>query len=134
MDRKFLTAVVAAFVVEFILLFLAHGILLAPDYAAFPAVYRGPTFQPGLFAILLLAMLFTATAMVAIYRFGMQDRPFLGQGFRFGLMAAGMSVIPAYLAGYAVTNISFNLAFKQIIVETIIMAVMGMVIAWVYSR
>jgi hypothetical protein len=104
MDR-FALATLAAFVVSVVLAFVFHGVILAPDYTLLPGVYRGPQFRPGLFALLLLGQLIMAGAMVAIYRYGREARPWLAQGARFGLLVALASVVPCYLIGYAVTNI-----------------------------
>jgi hypothetical protein len=134
MDRKFVLAALCAFVVSFVLSFFFHGVLLFRDYDALRAVYRGPELKPALFALLILAQLIMATAMTAVYRFGMQDRPFLGQGVRFGLLVACASVIPCYLIGYVVTNIPGALAIKQIVLETIKVVAMGIVIAWFYRK
>jgi hypothetical protein len=130
MDRTFALAAAAAFAVSFVLSFLFHGVVLAPQYSELLAVYRGPRLQPGFFALLLLAQLIRAAAMVAIYRQGREARPYLGQGLRFGLLAAGVSVIPAYLIGYVVTNIPLILGLEQIVLETVIVVAMGIVIAW----
>ena len=42
----------------------------------------------------------------------------------------GVSVIPAYLIGYAVTNIPAVLGVEQIVLESIIVVAMGIVVAW----
>jgi len=134
MDNKFWLGVAAAFVTSFVLSFVFHGLILAGDYNALLNVYRGPQLRPGLFALLLVAQLIMAAAMVAIYRYGREERPFLGQGIRFGLLAAGLSVIPCYLIGYVVTNIPAFLAIKQIVLETIKVVAMGVTVAWAHSR
>ena len=134
MDRKFVLAALAAFATSFVLSFLSHGVLLYQDYLALPAVYRGPQLRPGLFALLIVAQLIMAFAMAALYRYGMEERPFLGQGARFGLLVACASVIPLYLIGFVVTNIPASLAIKQIVLETVIVVAMGVVIAWFYRR
>ena len=132
MDTKFVLATASAFAASFVLSFFFHGVMLAADYTALPAVYRGPQFRPGLFSLIILAQLMMAAAMVAIYRYGREQRPFLGQGIRFGLLAAALSVIPCYMVGYAVTNIPGALAVKQIVSETIIVVAMAVVVAWFY--
>jgi len=132
MDRKFVLAALCAFAVSFVLSFFFHGVLLFREYDALKAVYRGPELKPALFALLILAQLIMAAAMTAIYRFGKQDRPFLGQGVRFGLLVACASVIPCYLIGYVVANIPAVLAIKQIVLETVTVTTMGVVIAWFY--
>jgi hypothetical protein len=130
LDRQFVLATAAAFVTSFVLSFLFHGVVLGPQYNELLAVYRGPQLPAGLFGLLLLAQLIRAAAMVAIYRKGREDKAFLGQGVRFGLLAAAIGVIPAYLIGYAVTNIPAILAIEQIVLETVIVVAMGIVIAW----
>jgi hypothetical protein len=133
MDTKFFLAALAAFAVAFILGFVFHGLVLAPDYMAHAAVYRGP--DVGMrFPLLIAAQLCMAAAMTGLYRFGREDKPWLGQGARFGLLVACASVIPLYLIGYVVTNVSGALAVKQIILEAITVTVMGVVIAWFYRR
>jgi len=131
--KDFWLATGAAFAVSFALSFVFHGIVLAEDYNQLLAVYRGPQFRPGMFALLLLAQLIMAAAIAAIYRYGREERPFLGQGVRFGLLAAGLSVIPWYLIGYVVTNIPAFLAIKQIVLEAIKVVAMGVTVAWAYS-
>jgi hypothetical protein len=51
---------------------------------------------------------------------------------RFGLLAAALGVIPAYLIGYVVTNIPAGLAIKQIVLETIKVVAMGVTVAWMH--
>jgi len=132
MDRGFWLATLAAFVTSVVLAFLFHGVILAPDYTLLPGVYRGPQFRPGLFSLLLLGQLIMAGAMVAIYRYGREARPWLAQGARFGLLVALASVVPCYLIGYAVTNIPVDLALKQIVLEAVRTVAMGVVVAWMH--
>jgi hypothetical protein len=132
MDRKFLVATAIASAVSFVLSFIFHGMVLAGDYGNLLGVYRGPQFRPGMFALLLLAQVIMAAAMAAIYRYGREARSFVGQGLRFGLLAAGVSVIPHYMIGYVVTNIPGVLAVEQILLETLKVVAMSLSIAWVY--
>lgn len=134
MDRRFALATAAAFATSFVLSFVFHGLLLGNTYNTLLGVYRGPQFRPTTFAVLLLAQALMAAAMAAVYLYGHQQRPFLGQGARFGLMAAGVSVIPHYMINYAVTNIPAVLAVEQIVLETVKVIAMGIVVAWVYRQ
>jgi hypothetical protein len=132
LDRTFAAAVGAVFVTALVLSFVLHGLVLGPQYNGLLAVYRGPHLPAGMMLLMLLAQLIRAAAIVAIYRHGREAKPFLGQGIRFGLLAASLSVIPLYLIGYVVTNIPASLAITQILFETVIMVVMGAVVAWFY--
>jgi hypothetical protein len=133
-DQRFWWATLAAFATSFVLSFIGHGFLLAPDYAGLQNVYRPPVFQPLNFSLLLLAQLIAAAAMTALYRFGIESKPYFGQGVRFGLLAAGISAVPYTLIGYAVTNITGALAVKQLILEVIVVTAMGIVIAWFHRK
>ena len=134
MDNRFVWATLAAFVVAFALCAVFHGWILFPNYIALPAVYRAPEFDAFRFILLILAWLVMAASMVALYRFGVEDKPYLGQGLRFGLLAAGVSAVPYNLFWYVGTNISGMLAIKQLILEAIIVVAMGVVIAWFYRK
>lgn len=125
-------ATAAAFATSFVLSFVFHGLLLGATYNTLLDVYRGPQFRPATFAVLVLAQALMAAAMAAVYRQGREPRPYLGQGARFGLLAAGVSVIPHYMINYAVTNIPAVLAVEQIVLETVKVVAMGVVVAWVY--
>jgi hypothetical protein len=134
LDGKFWMATLAAFVTSFVLNFIVHGVILASDYAALQGVYRPHSFEAWRFILLLLAQLITAGAMAWLYRFGIEPRPYLGQGLRFGLLAAGVSVIPLTLINYAVTRITAALTIKQLILETLVMVAMAVVIAWMHRN
>ena len=134
MDKKFWTTTLAAFVTSVALSFFVHGVILGSDYAALQGVYRPHGFEAWRFLLLLFAQLIMAGGMAALYRFGVENRPYLGQGVRFGLLAAAVSVIPLTLISYAVTRITFSLTVKQVILETLIVVAMGVVIAWFHRN
>src|SRR4051812_16257635 len=102
MDRKFLISVAVIFVVSMLLGFVVHGLLLAPDYAQLPALFRTEKDQGGYFPYMLLAHVFLAAGFVWIYLQGKDDKPFLHQGVRYGLAVAALSTVPMYLIYYAV--------------------------------
>jgi len=134
MDTRFWGATLAAFVTGFVLCIIFHGFILYQDYAGLQAVYRPPVFDALFFVLLVLAWLVMSAAMAALYRFGVEDKPYLGQGVRFGLLAAGVGAVPYGLFAYSFTNITGALAIKQLILEAIIVTAMGVVIAWFYRK
>jgi hypothetical protein len=125
-------ATAAAFAISFVLSFVFHGLVLGDTYNTLLGVYRGPQFRPTTFAVLVLAQALMAAAMAAVYAYGREQRPYLAQGVRFGLLAAGVSVIPHYMINYAVTNIPAVLAVEQIVLETVKVVAMGIAVAWIY--
>jgi hypothetical protein len=132
MDSRFWQTVTAGFVAGVAMSFIVHGVILEPHYAQLQAVYRGPQIEPARFALLMLAQLVFTLALVGFYRFGIESKPWLGQGLRFGLLAAGLAVVPAFLIDYVVTNITGVLAVWQIVLETIRVTLLGILVAWFY--
>jgi len=132
MDRKFLTAVAATFVVTVALAFFIHGVLLFSHYAELPAVFRGARLPLNMLGLMLAAQLIFSLAFVGLYRFGIEDKPWPGQGMRFGLLAAALTVVPNFLIDYVVTNITGVLAIWQIVLESIRVVLIGLMVAWIY--
>ena len=132
MDRKFLLAVAATFIVTVALGFFIHGFILYAHYEGLPAVYRGAHLPASLMALMLAGQLIFSLAFVALYRFGIEGKPWLGQGVRFGVLVAGLAVVPFFLIAYVVTNITGVLAFWQIVLETISVVLIGVMVAWIY--
>jgi hypothetical protein len=134
MDRKWWMATLAAFVTSVVLNFVVHGLILSGDYAALQGVYRPHGFEAWRFLLLLVAQLIMAGAMATLYPFGLEKRPYIGQGVRFGLLAACVSVVPLTLINYAVTRITLSLTIKQVVLEAVVVTAMGVAIAWVHRN
>jgi hypothetical protein len=60
---------------------------------------------------------------------GREDKPWLGQGLRFGLAVVVLMTIPTYLIYLAVQPMPEALVAKQIAFDTIAMVVLGIVAA-----
>jgi hypothetical protein len=54
------------------------------------------------------------------------------QGARFGLAIALLAVVPMYLIYYVVQPIPGSLAAKQILFDSILVILLGVLVAWVY--
>ena len=73
-----------------------------------------------------------AGAFTWIYARGVENRPWLGQGLRFGLAVAFLAAIPIYLIYYAVQPLPGDLAVKQIVFDTIGTLILGTLVAFLY--
>jgi hypothetical protein len=62
----------------------------------------------------------------------MEARAWLGQGLRFGLAVACLMAIPYYLIYYSVQPMPGMLVAKQIVFDTIVLMIMGAVVAYLY--
>ena len=69
--------------------------------------------------LMILAHVLLAGAFTWIYARGVENKPWLGQGLRFGLAVAVLAVIPIYAVYYVVQPTPGELAVKQIVFDTI---------------
>ena len=129
MNKRFIVSVVAIFFASMILGMVVHGMLLGPDYARLTALFRGEQDQQQHFPWMVLAHVIMAIGFTWVYRAGRDARPWLGQGARFGLAIAMLSVIPGYLIYYAVQPMPGDLVVKQVVFDTISMVLLGIVAA-----
>jgi len=116
MKKQFLVSVLLLFVVSMTLDFVVHGLLLKADYAAMPSLMRGEADAQRHFPAMLLAHVFVAAGVTAIYRQGRETgKGWVGQGVRFGFWFAAAACIPGFLIYYAVQPTPLILPFKQVI-------------------
>jgi hypothetical protein len=129
MNRRFLVAWLVVFIAWMIGSFLVHGTLLHDDYARLPNLFRTEADAQRHFPLLILAHVILAGAFVWIYSRGVEDRPWLAQGARYGLAVALLTTIPTYLIYHAVQPIPRSLVAKQIIFDTILLVLLGILVA-----
>ena len=130
MNRKFIISAIVSFVLCWGLSFVVHGLLLGGDYAA-TAGMRPPAEAQRLMHFMILAQALIGVAFAWTYVQGKSDKPWLGQGVRFGLAIACLTVIPTYLIYHVVTPIALAVVVKQIIFDTIRVVLMGIAVAWI---
>lgn len=133
MNKRFLVSVVVLFVVAMGFGFLIHGTVLAADYTqlANRGIYRLPEAAEPLMPYMFAANLLFAIAFTWIYRAGRDNRPWLGQGLRFGIAVALLSTIPTYLTYYVVTPLASDLVAKQVVLDSMAMVVLGLIAAFI---
>ena len=130
MNKKFLISWAVIFVVWMIGSFLHHGLWLSGDYAALGSLYRPMEEQNTLFHFMLIAHVLLAGAFVWIYQRGQEDKPWLQQGVRFGIAIAVLAPIPTFMIYYTVQPTPGILAIKQAIGDSVILIVLGMIVAF----
>lgn len=131
MNKTFLVAWLVVFVVMMLGGMLIHGMLLADEYAA-TGLMRPEAEQQGFMVWMLLAHVLMAGAFTWIYARGVENKPWLGQGLRFGLALALFCTVPIYLIYYCVQPVPEMLVIRQIAYDLILMLVVGAVVAYLY--
>ncbi len=134
MNRRFVVAWSILFVAWMLGSFVVHGVLLRADYAQLPNLFRPETEAQGYFPLMLLAHVLMAGAFAWIYSFGVQAGSWVGQGVRFGLAVALMTVVPTYTIYYVVQPLPGSLVAKQIVLDGILVVVLGMIAAFLHRK
>jgi hypothetical protein len=132
MNKKFLVSWLVMFIVYMAGGFVVHGTLLKDDYMALPGLFRSEEQSMPYFHLMLIAHVLMAGAFTWIYARGVENRPWLGQGLRFGLAVALLTCIPFYMIYFVVQPMPADLAIKQIAYDTILTLVLGAVVAFLY--
>ncbi|HTB30351.1 MAG TPA: hypothetical protein VK715_15460 [Steroidobacteraceae bacterium] len=132
MNRKFLIAWLVIFIAWFAGSFLVHGVLLRSDYMLLTTLFR-PEVDPGtFFPLMLLAHVMLAGAFVWIYARGVEAKPWMSQGARFGVAVALLTVVPTYLIYFVVQPMPMNVTVKQIVFDGALTVILGIITAWLY--
>lgn len=130
MNARFVVSVVVLAIVSMLLGFLVHGVALAGEYAKLvPHMFRAPDDAEHYMGYMVVQNILFAIGFTWIYRHGRENKPWFGQGLRFGLAVAVMSTIPTFIIYYAVQPTPSDLAAQQAVYGSIAMVVMGLVVA-----
>ena len=132
MNRKFFIAWVVIFVAWFAGSFVVHGVLLHDDYARLPNLFRAEADAQAYFPLMILAHIIMSGAFVWIYSRGIEPSPWLGQGLRFGLAIALLTIVPTYIIFYVVQPMPGVTVAKQIIFDGTLMLILGVIAAFLY--
>jgi hypothetical protein len=128
--KKFLLTVVVIFIVANLTGFLIHAVLLRPDYMTIASQYR-PEGQEKMLWINLAYLAF-AIGSVWVYAKGVEDKPWLGQGIRFGIAMWLVLAVPSFFIAYAVQPVPTTLMVKQVLFEGVDKILLGIITAALY--
>ena len=134
MNKKFVVAWVVVFVVWMLGSFIVHGVLLHDDYLKLSSLFRPEADGKQYFPLMTLAHVILAGALVWVYARGVEAKPWLAQGIRFGVVIALLTVIPTYIIYYVVQPMPGMLVVKQIVFDGILILVLGAVVAFLYRN
>jgi hypothetical protein len=134
MNKRFFIACVAVFVVWMAGDFVVHGVLLHADYAKVPHLFRPETEAQRYFPLMIVAHIIMAAAFTWIYTRGVEAKPWVGQGLRFGAAIALLTIVPWYTIYYVVQPMPGVHVVKQIVFSGILILVLGTVVAFVYRN
>ncbi len=134
MNKKFLIAWLCTFIAWMAGSFVVHGLLLHAHYAKLQNLYRSEADSQAYFPFMLLAHVLMAGALVSIYARGVEAKPWLGQGLRFGVMVAFLTAIPGYMIYYAVQPLPGALVVGQIVADGVLVVLLGVLVAFLHRQ
>jgi hypothetical protein len=132
MDKRFLAAWLIVFIAWMAGSFVVHGVLLHDDYLTLPNLFRPEAEAQQYFPLMLLAHVILAGAFVWIYSRGVEDAPWTGQGIRFGLAVALLTIVPTYIIYHVVQPMPGRIAVRQIVFDGVLMLALGLLVAFLY--
>jgi hypothetical protein len=128
--KKCLLTFAAVFVAATLLGFVIHVLILGEDYRSLGHLHRDQPLLP----FLLLANLAFALGFAWLYAKGVEEKPWLGQGLRFGFAVWLLWAVPFFLIQYSGQPLPGSLVLKQIGIEFFDMLILGLIAAAVYRR
>jgi hypothetical protein len=134
MNKKFAIAWLAVFVIWMIGSFVVHGVLLHDDYAKLPNLFRSEADSQQYFPLMILSHVVLAGAFAWVYARGVEAKPWLGQGIRFGLVIALLTVVPMYTIYYVVQPMPGMVVVKQVVFDGLLLLALGAAVAFVYRK
>jgi hypothetical protein len=132
MSKKFLIAWIVLFAAWFLGSFVVHGVLLRSDYMQLTNLFRAEDDQRKYFPLMIVAHVILSGAFVWIYARGVEAKPWLAQGVRFGLAVALLTAVPTYMIYFAVQPMPADIVSKQIVCDGVLTIILGMIVAWLY--
>ena len=132
MSKRFFLAWLVVFIAWFIGSFIVHGVLLHADYAQLSNLFRKETEAQNFFPLMILAHIIMSGAFVWIYARGVEPKPWLGQGIRYGVAIILLTTVPLYLIYYVVQPMPGATVAKQIVFDGILVLILGAIAAFMY--
>jgi hypothetical protein len=130
------TRIIIAIIVVFILSVafgtMIHAFLLKADYEQVAQLYR--TAADTKFLVIFAGYAGFAIGSVWVYAKGVEDKPWLGQGLRFGLAIWLILSVPSFFIEYATQPIPDSLVIKQLGYELINKLILGVVTAAIVRK
>ncbi len=134
MNKRFFIAWIVIFVAWMAGSFVAHGVLLHEDYAKLSGLFRAEADAQRYFPLMILAHVLLSGAFVWIYSRGVEAKPWLPQGIRFGLAVAALTIVPTYIIYYVVQPMPGAVVVKQIVFDGILMLILAGIVAFIYRQ
>jgi len=127
--KKLIIAIVVAYAVLMGTNYLIHSVWLMPDYDAIPLSHRSIVGIMDRFWAVALGQFFFAALFSYVYTRGMQRKPWLGQGIRYGILMTFLTMVPFSLSEYDTFIVPYGLVIKWMIAGGLQLLLLGIIVA-----
>jgi hypothetical protein len=132
--KKLILAVAVVYAVLMGTNYLVHEVWLMADYRAIPESWRTLADMRHKMWIMFPGQLFFAAMFSFIYTRGRENRPWLAQGIRYGVVMTFTTVVPYSLSEFVTYRIPDMLAVKWMIAGTIQLIILGLIVAGIFRQ
>jgi hypothetical protein len=132
--KRLIAAIVVGYVLLMGLGYVIHEIWLMPVYQQYASVWRLEEMIRHKMWINWVGQLLFTVVFVWVYTRGVEAKPWVGQGIRYGILMTLLAVVPAVLTEYVVFPIPYDLALKWMAGGAVQLIVLGLVVAGLCQR
>ena len=132
MNKKFIIAWFVLFLAWFLGSFVVHGVLLRSDYMQLTSLFRAEGDQQKYFPLMILAHVILSGASRLDLCARRRSEAVDGQGVRFGIAVALLTVVPTYMIYFVVQPMPGEVVIKQILYDGVLTVILGTIVAWLY--
>jgi hypothetical protein len=130
--KRMILAVVVVLVVLVVAGAVIHGAWLGSTYEAMRNdgfSFRMPDALRHRLWLIWLSDLLYAILFVRVYLRGREDKPWTGQGVRYGVLMTLFTVVPSALNEYVVYNLPHMLVVKWMVAGGVVLVMLGLLVA-----
>ncbi len=132
--KRLILAIVVGYVVLVGLAYVIHGVWLIPVYEQYATVWRLQEARLERVWIMWVGQLIFTVMFAWIYTRGVENKPWIGQGLRYGVAITLLAVVPAVLSEYVVYPIPYTLALKWIVGGAVQVTVLALIVAGICQK
>ena len=127
--KKTVLAIVVGYILLIVLGFLVNSVWLMPVYREHESVWRPAAVMMRKRWVMLVGQLIFTIMFAWVYTRGVENKPWVGQGIRYGILMTLLAVVPSACAQYAIYSIPYTLALKWMVGGGVQLVVLGLVVA-----
>jgi hypothetical protein len=131
--KKLAMAIVATFIVLMATNYLVHSVWLMPDYDLIPLSHRSAEGIQHRFWAMVVGQFIFSVMFAYIYTRGRENKSWIEQGIRYGILIALLTAIPTALGEYTVYIVPYRLAIKWMVAGGIQLVLAGLVVAAIFK-